>query len=299
MDDAPDRALYYIDGAADEGGSLVISCGPTDEPGDMRSTLLFRLGSVWARHEVDVDSIVSVAFFDHRLFALGEDGHVLAFGSARPGRISLNDINSPRVERLPTFAELIRLRSVGTQLLAAGMDGQLYVSDGQLWMPQQIPLRDIMEFRIQDMAGFSKDDYYLAGLGGWLVHWNGRWRKIALPTDQHLSSACIGPDDTIYIAGDQGVLLRGRGDRWELVTCLDSGDNMWGLACFQGNIYANTSNAIYVLAGDGWRKVDIPGAIEPLFNRLYATKLQLYSIGELEVASFDGTAWTKVDVPTD
>ena len=290
------RDLYYIDGIEMPGDTLVVTCGPTDEPGAMRSVVLFRIGGTWSRYQLSGDSIVSLARLGPSCFALGENGAVLAFGQPGSTAVDARAVQSPAIVSLPTSVTMTRLRRIGNHLLAAGWSGQLHQYDGQ-WKPLAVTILESDEFEIQDLCGSSIGDFYLVGMGGRIVHYDGSWREVASPTNSHLSTACMDPTGLVYASGDGGILLRGIGDRWDIVTELNSGLSIWSIAYFAGQVYGATSSDLFVLRNDDWQQVRLLSDITPPFNRLCAGQDKLWSIGELAVACFDGVRWATVGVP--
>ena len=134
------------------GDTLVVTCGPTDEPGAMRSVVLFRIGGTWSRYQLSGDSIVSLARLGPSCFALGETALFSGFRSAGVYSRGCPGQQSPAIVSLPTSVTMTRLRRVGNHLLAAGWSGQFH----QVRWSVEAVGRTILEsdeFEIQDLCG--------------------------------------------------------------------------------------------------------------------------------------------------
>jgi hypothetical protein len=61
-----------------------------------------------------------------------------------------------------------------------------------------------------DIGGTGLDDVYVCGLAGALWHWNGhQWRKIEVPTDDHLHCMHVLSNQDVLVCGHNGTLLKG------------------------------------------------------------------------------------------
>ena len=99
----------------------------------------------------------------------------------------------------------------------------------------------------EDIAGFSKNDMYAIGWGGEI--WqrkDKKWRQLDSPTTEHLNALCCAEDDKVYIAGDNGTLIVGRDDEWELIDS-DYDSTFQDVACYRGVIYVCTDFEILKL----------------------------------------------------
>lgn len=120
------------------------------------------------------------------------------------------------------------------------------------------------------------------------------WQTCASPTTVGLTSVLCAADGWVYAAGQHGVLLKGRVDQWTLIEHGATDDSIWGMAWFQGALYASTLNHVYRLQDDALVPVDF-GTDRPIScYQLSACGDALWASGEFDVMSFDGRQWTQM-----
>jgi hypothetical protein len=74
------------------------------------------------------------------------------------------------------------------------------------------------DYGFNDIGGFAEDDIYACGGDGDVMHYNGKsWRQLYCPTNEELHAICCAPDGKVYIGSDQGSVVVGRGDQWEIL----------------------------------------------------------------------------------
>ncbi len=68
------------------------------------------------------------------------------------------------------------------------------------------------------MDGFSKNDLYAVGGTNDVWHFDGeQWRYIDVCDEQMLPlSVCCAEDGYVYVGGAWGIVLRGRGEEWDV-----------------------------------------------------------------------------------
>ena len=70
----------------------------------------------------------------------------------------------------------------------------------------------------EDICGFSSVEMVAVGWGGEIwVYEAGQWCQKESPTTDNLNAVHCADDGNVYIVGDKGVMIRGRGDDWELL----------------------------------------------------------------------------------
>lgn len=145
--------------------------------------------------------------------------------------------------------------------------------------------------------GFSEQELYAAGRFGELWISNGvLWRRIDSPTDAHLTSVCCAFDGKVYVGGVNGVILRGRGDIWEIVNYGPPIDSIWDVEFFDGNLYIVTSDEIFILdQNDDLVSVSMGDDNANTFNHLDSDDGVLWSFGASDVFAYDGNVWARID----
>jgi hypothetical protein len=88
--------------------------------------------------------------------------------------------------------------------------------------------------------------------------------------------------------------MRGRGDTWAVIDTSGMTDDIWDIEQFDSQIYVSTLANLYLLIDDKLELVDF-GEDRPVgCYKLSAAEGIFWSIGERDLMSFDGKAWTRV-----
>lgn len=181
---------------------------------------------------------------------------------------------------------------------ACGMGRQVFFRMGEgKWLPMHAPSASDEEVvGFECLAGFSAQELYAVGWEGevWRCE-NGRWSDCNSPVNVVLSAVCCVPDGSVYACGQQGTLLRGRGDEWQCVITEDLEDDLWDLRWFNGKLYVASMSYLYILEGDRLSPVEFD--IEPpsSFYKLTDAEGVLWSVGQETILSFDGKHWERWD----
>jgi len=103
----------------------------------------------------------------------------------------------------------------------------------------------------EDLAGFSVNEMYAVGWGGevWRNS-NGTWQQLDSPVSSNLNAVCCSPNGNVYIVGDDGIMLKGRNDVWEVLE-VDRTDNLMDVAFYGNTVYVSTDFEILKLEGAG------------------------------------------------
>jgi len=102
----------------------------------------------------------------------------------------------------------------------------------------------------EDVDGFSGDEIYAVGWRGEIWEFvGGMWSLLDSPVSANLNAVCCADDDTVYIVGDDGCMLRGRGDIWEALST-ERHENLMDVAYFDGSVYVTTDFHILKLQDD-------------------------------------------------
>lgn len=220
---------------------------------------------------------------------IGEDGDVMICTGGK-------DIS----EHLPGDAVAIRnARTIDGQVYACGMQRQVFVRDQTgHWSDISAPRsasQDAIGFESVD--GYSSGEVYAVGWGGEIWQYDGTsWADRSGLTNLVLTAVCCAPNGTVYAAGQQGVMIHGRGEAWALIDWAeDTNLDFWDLCWFEDHLYVATATGLFTLTGNALDPVDF-GDVGPLscFS-LSAAQGVLWSVGPSDVASFDGVRWHRYD----
>jgi hypothetical protein len=101
-------------------------------------------------------------------------------------------------------------------------------------------------------------------------------------------------DGEVYICGQRGILLKGRGARWEVIEQQETQEDLWDLQWFNGKLYLSTTRMLYTLEGDRLERVETGDEIAGSCYHLDAADGILWSIGAKDILQFDGQEWTRI-----
>lgn len=142
------------------------------------------------------------------------------------------------------------LRVIGGAFYAVGMGRRVYRREAPgdwraMHAPEATAEQGVIGF--EDMDAFDEGDLYAVGWQGeiWRRH-TGRWMRVQSPVSANLNAVCCASDGVVYVVGDEGVMLRGRGDAWQIIET-GRGDNLMDVAEHQGQIYVVTDFRILKL----------------------------------------------------
>jgi hypothetical protein len=147
--------------------------------------------------------------------------------------------------------------------------------------------------------GFSGSEIYAAGYRGQIWYFDGKkWRSIDSPTNLRLEALRCVVGDSVIVVGDEGVILRGRDDRWDVVAQDLTDETFTDVETFQERIFISTEvGVLYELQGDQLVDVDLGLGKEITTSNLHSDGRRLLSVGDRDLLVYDGTAWAEVPHP--
>jgi hypothetical protein len=252
---------------------------------------------------VDIDWLTSrVVDMAENVFVMGSAGRVsVRFPPDRnPKPKQAFDEEIDAVDGVNRSGDFMDLRSVGTHLYACGMARQVYRREGnRKWA--RVDRGTVLPPGSMDIKGFtsmdgvSEDDFYAVGFDGetWRCR-SGAWSQMESVTDVILQCVRVLAPDRMYACGQSGVLLRGDGQRWQVLDPSVKGDDeLWSIQGFKGEVYVASTSAIYKLdKNDKLRKVDTKLGKNLTHMHLHAADGFLWSFGVKDVMlTQDGKTW--------
>jgi ligand-binding sensor domain-containing protein len=168
-------------------------------------------------------------------------------------------------------------------------------------MPQQI-VQSIQKGKPPVLRGFnaingiSEKNIYAAGLKGEIWHFNGStWKALQSPTEKSLNEICCVDTSKLFIAGQDGVLLKGDGGQFKILPQINANGDIYGLEWFKEALYVSTKNGIYRLDNDKLQPVDLKLGKGWTTKYLHANDGVLWTFGPKHLAyTEDGDQWTQV-----
>jgi hypothetical protein len=244
-----------------------------------------------------VAATVASSPLEQALF-LGESGQVVCIGSGDTHEEQVCGADSHPMNRGPMRG----IKNISGKVYAVGMNRQVYCRDlsgGWGSIDQTIrSLRhesdEVSGFEAVD--GYDDTEIYAVGWGGEIWGYDGNvWSEKASPTNFVLVDVCCGHDETVYACGRSGVLVRGRGEAWEVIDHENMSDDIWSLAWYEGCLYLASYDSIYMLVDDGLMPINVGDDRVSSFFHLSVRDGVLWSVGEKDVVMYDGTKWIRID----
>jgi hypothetical protein len=237
-----------------------------------------------------------------QLFALGPHGDVLVGSSDGYEEEAIDDTMEGPQGRGP----LRDLRRIGDHMYAAGMSRQVYRREAPgCWVHRDegtVSAASLKESRLWSMTvvgfnsidGLSEDDFFAVGFNGEI--WRclkGCWQRIESPTNVVLTRVRVVRDGLAYACGQQGVLLRGRGNEWERINHSSTKSDLWGIEWYRDRLYVAQDNGLFTLTNAGdLEAVDFRAADRITCGHLHANDGVLLSSGAKNVLwTDDGKTW--------
>jgi hypothetical protein len=285
--------LAFLDGAALSGGLVCVIAADLglEDTFDRPTRLLFLGGHDPFQLQLPSNIVPVVPFHE------SDNQRIAALSKA--GQVFVVDVASRRVteERIPCspLDELICLHVADGVVLACGMQGLVYARrDAARWTKCDAGLYDpaikIPLDQPTGLVGTKMNDLYAVGCFGLMARYDGNvWTRIDGPTDRDLNQAITPPSGEIFICGNQGLILRGRDDGWELIdTGLD--ETFWGMAWFHEQLYlATLDNGLYTHdRRAGLKTVTTELVPSPTTYRLAADDGALWSLGLVDATVAPG-----------
>lgn len=231
--------------------------------------------------------------------AVSETGEAFLQGSGDVHEETIQDGANIPAKR----GTLRTVRWIGAHAYAAGMDRQVYRRDGvNAWKCIDQSMRppagstEIVGF--ESIDGFSESDLYAVGWQGAIWHYDGKaWAQEDSPTNVILGGVCCAGNEKVYACGRLGTLLRGRAGRWEVIKHESTEQDLWGLAWYEGVLYAASMRQVFRLTADDKLEPVVMGDDPPASTayHLSAADGVLMSVGAKDVMLFDGKAWARID----
>ena len=296
MTDQSSPGLSIRDGIAwNPDFGYVVVCDPATEErkphARLRAWHQGRITESWAKF--NAHSLCRTTLPERAIVLLSEDGFYGTFSSqVHAGNIFDESQPQPTEPRYGSFSAVAQIDGMA---YAVGLRGMVYRLDRPAsWT--RIDEKLARDFDAEAIDGFSASDLYVAGLHGELWQSDGQsWVRRESSTNVNLNSVKCAGDGVVYIGGDAGMLIRGRNDVWEILDQQEMRSDIWDIEWFEGKLYVSTFSGVYWLAGSQLQPVDFGSDPPKTFYHLSTGEGVLWSVGEYDVMSFDGKAWTRID----
>jgi hypothetical protein len=253
--DTRDRAVFVAHFRPALDKNVYISVVLEWEAGEWRRTAKFG----WRAVDLEIDPR------DGSAWILGRDGQI---ASVRGG-----SSQESRLEPERALGPMRGITDIGTHLFAFGMKRDMFRSNGDGgWQrfdagmafvpPPGADADDVIRARLADVGGISgaagwPDEVYAVGNHGeiWTLN-ETQWMRLDSPTNIMLTAAASAATDVVA-AGRAGIVIRGRGAAWEVVTYEGVQDlDFSSVACRASDVYLADGHSLRLLADGALGLVD-------------------------------------------
>jgi hypothetical protein len=266
-----------------------------DEAADMSIILRYK-GGAWANYEIDAPVVAHCAIeTDARyVFSLTPGGDVHVAG---PSGFSWEKVDSDSKTSPNRLRQMRSLCSAGESLFAVGMGRMAYertLQDG--WRRIDEGMRNLTGGGLLSVSGCSRACVYACGFGGEVWRFDGSsWQPIDSPTNAKLEQVLVVSPDEVVFCGARGLVALSDGEHWKFLEPTASKSTLWGLAKFNGDVYVADSAQVYRVSNDALEPMPLLTGKSVTTGRLQSADGVLWSIGENDLLSFDGSTWRVVD----
>jgi hypothetical protein len=230
------------------------------------------------------------------MLAVSEYGDVIVFGSGENFEEEIDFIKNYSEIKVP----LRGVRSIDNIAYVVGMNRQVYKRSSRgVWrsIAQEItPKLDDPVLGFESIDGFSEKELYAVGWEGEIYHFNGaHWHKNDGITNLILTDVCCAENGIVYVSGQVGTLLKGRGDQWEVLDIGDFNQDIWSVTWFKGILYFATMQNVFFIDDDNKIALVEMGA-DKIYSagQLNVRKNIMWSIGAKDLMAFDGGNWSRI-----
>jgi hypothetical protein len=240
-------------------------------------------------------------------FILGRDGQ---FGS-----LVGHDLKESIIDPQRPTGPFRGLRIIGGSIFAFGMKREVYrrnrsgvwermtqgmetpLPQRKLTIAEKVKLRTSQVGGVNAMTTDELNRLLAVGMRGeiWRMDENN-WFKLDSPTNLMLKDAVRTPDNTIFVCGQAGTVIRGTEDTWEIVTyegpqSLDFASIAW----FNGMLYLADGHSLRTLADGELRQIDFGVTPSVPCALVVAGPTRVLSVAGQEVwESADGNQWSSI-----
>ncbi|WP_299950375.1 hypothetical protein [uncultured Ruegeria sp.] len=199
---------------------------------------------------------------------------------------------------------LRKLAWIDGAFYASGASMQVFRRDGvNQWTdisPSEKLRKEFAHQNLESIAGNNTQELYAAGEFGVVWRYDGtEWHPVQCQTNACFYTILCANDGRVYAAGQNGTVLRGKQDDFELL-CSEPGIiDIWGMAEYYGKIYLAGYTALFLLdVEDELTLIPEPLKIADSFSELSVGGDTMWSLGMKDVLIFDEEYWLKFDQVT-
>jgi hypothetical protein len=296
-------SLFFTSGLVVDRKTVVVPAQYNALPDENMTRVMLKFGEDWYHHDVDDDSISSVTLDrdEMSVILLGRHGLVkVGGGGGQPFTLDNLGNNPFRYERVPSadYGELLCVRDVTGLVAACGQSRQVYRRAGANWVRMDTGMRKMAAASLEGIDGTGPSNIFAVGDYGTILHYDGsRWIELDSPTNRPLAAVrCAAPDE-VYVCGNDGILLKGNRNAWQILASGEFSSHFWDLEVFDGKIWVAHSQGVLRYDGTTVEPVDLQLGKMIGHHKLHAADDILWSFGVDDLCYFDGRTWREVICP--
>ena len=197
------------------------------------------------------------------------------------------------------------VRRIGSHFYAVGMRRQVFRRnvargpwtkiDSGVFVPDNS--KEIAGFLSID--GFDDTEVYAVGYSGEIWLFDGKsWAQLSSPTNARLECVRCQLNGSVQICGASGVVLNGRRDDWQELDQDLTDEPLLSLAMLgQKTYFATDEGVIIEYDGKAFKATRLPPKTPMTTGVLDTNGEDLLSIGDADIATYNGKAWTMLPHP--
>ena len=171
-----------------------------------------------------------------------------------------------------------------------------YLKQG-MSVPEALDAEKKTQRNIRTLDGLSQNNLFCAGWRGIIFHYDGnQWHQLESPTNTSLNRIKCVDDNSTYIVGDGGVLLKGNVSGFQAIPT-GIADDFVSVTWFNGKLYVGGEKGLYSLNGQTLHRIDVGQKGDFRCIALDAHDGQLLAVSERWFLAFDGQDWKRIDDP--
>ena len=226
----------------------------------------------------------------------------------------------PGAEASGGLLHLQQIKQIGDDLYVVGSSSQVYRRHNGAWhifnqgleevptavflkqgktLSEAVMLSQKTTAMLHSIDGSAENNLFAVGYGGSIYHkGDGPWMKLDDVTNANLHRVKYIDEDTVYIAGNKGILLKGNSRGFHVIQT-GINDDLWGIEWFNDKLYIGTKGkGIYEFDGKSFHKILTAPKIDFECHTLNAFGGQMLALGSKDIfLTDDCITWTVIYHP--
>lgn len=253
----------------------------------------------WSQQEHQSD-IASMCYFP----AGAERGWWLVGKRGDIHSITASGAKSEQIDKAGTGPDKLgyvkKIRVIDDSMYICGYRRQVYQRRDSQWLSIADAIhasKSEIGLGFNDIAGSGPDRLFAVGNRGEVRWFNGQsWQAVDTGTNSHLEAVALRGDQ-VFIAGRDGVILRGNELGFESVGTGEAGLNFWDIAVFQDRVFVSASAGVFELIGNAAPTLEPSPIPQHVGYRLAVSAGKLLSIGTHQLFAYDAQSSVELVCP--